>query len=121
MSTATEALETALDMLRAERADLRRQIGEIDAQIKRHEQALGVLNGEGRIGRHTRSGTAVLAALRSYSGPVTSTTLYRHPDLANYAEPTLRRTLTGLHRQGLIVSVERTSKGHVWAVAEDGR
>lgn len=120
-SAAAQGVLMALDELYAQRAELRRQLGEVEAQIKRHEAALNVLNGDHDRRTHTRSGTAVLAALRSYSGPVTSATLLANSDLANYAEATLRRALTSLHRQGLIVSVERTSKGQLWAIAEDGQ
>jgi hypothetical protein len=117
-SAAVSALQLAIDELRDQRAELRLRLGEIDSEIKRHEHALDALNGEHSRGRHQRSGIVVLAALNSFGKPVTSTTLFKHPDLVHYAESTLRRALTDLHRRGLIVSVERSPKGNVWVVSD---
>jgi hypothetical protein len=104
---AARAMQSRLDDLRGQRAD-------IDEQIRRYEGAIAALNGEyvrPRSGATARK--AIVAALATYKAPVRTEDLLDHEALVHYSRHTLRSALADLHHAGEITGT-RAPKGFIW-------
>jgi hypothetical protein len=107
------------DALEAELAEMRAQREVLDEGIARREAALAALHGDyavnGKRRRPSTAGTAILAALTTFKGPVTSTALLDHESLTHYSRHTLRSALSELTRSGRLTPLERGPHGFIWA------
>ena len=102
-------LRSRLETAQAERA-------QAQDEIERYTAAIAALTGERQDRRSYRgtTGTAIVAALTTFAGPVSSETLLDHSSLAHYSRHTLRGALSQLKKDGRIQVAERTNRGYIW-------
>jgi hypothetical protein len=109
-------IDRALQALYQKRDQLAELVREVEDDVRRHENALRVLNGEPIQQRGSKTtGIAIIAALNSFPGPVHTSALLDHDDLVHYSRNALRAALGELKRQGKLTPVERTPHGYIWA------
>jgi hypothetical protein len=116
-NSAVGALERELQGLYERRDSVRSVLGEVESEIQRREAAMSVLRGEASLPGSragARAQTAVMAALRSFDGPVSTQTLLDHPDLVHYSRNTLRSALSAAKQGGRIQVHDRTPHGYIW-------